>query len=60
MRTIDLAGVLAVAGAPAPAAALDLGDFLQGDRLIDVVFVAVLVLVGLFAAGVAYKRSVDD
>lgn len=56
MRTIHLASVLAASHA----AAVGLDELFQGDRLIDTLFVLVLIVAGLVAAGVAWKRSMID
>ena len=49
MYTIPIAGVLT-----------DVRDLFEGERLMDTLFIVGLLLVGLVAAGVAWRRSVDD
>lgn len=62
MSTSGLASALAPSrGATASfLSSMEFREAFQGDRLIDTLFVAVLVLVGLVAAGLAWRRSVRD
>ncbi len=62
MSTSGLASALAPSGGSTASflSSLDFRDALRGDHLIDTIFVAVLILVGLVAAGLAWRRSIRD
>ncbi len=62
MSTSGLTSALAPSGGSTASflSRIDFAEALEGDRLIDTLFVAVLVLVGLIAACLAWRRSVRD